>query len=172
MKNEYLNSVMKQPHLIQYVRDKFGYVKGVAVSVGKDKFGWSLVAPSDSVLRRVVKPTSIPAIAHLLRPLYKKNKEGKKVLIREAKTAEEVIKSKALLAVIAQNSFVQEPLFNREVGLTKAFRRAEAGTTAFVPYDNEALEVTWAIESHKDITDDDLFVSLVELKERAEKFFK
>ena len=63
MKNGLVKDYLKNHKvLISYVRDKYGFRKGVVVAISKNQIGWSVVNPEDYVRYRGAL-TSIPAIA-------------------------------------------------------------------------------------------------------------
>jgi hypothetical protein len=164
--NEYVKNAMGQPHLIQYVRDDFGNVKGVAVALGKTTFGWSVVAPADYIERKYKTAQSVPAIAHMLRPLSKTGRDGAKVLVRGPLTWDEIVKTKAFQKAVRRGFWIPEPKFDRLKGLEKAFHRAEAERTQ-VKSAGDDVEITGEV-----IRDTDLWEAIATLKARADKVFK
>lgn len=113
IKNEYVKNALKQKHIIQYIRDSYGYVKGVAIAFGKDQIGWALVAPSDRVWKKE-KIHNIPAVSHLL---------------RQGKTWNDLIPTPLVQNILNRGLIMQVPLFDKEVGLNKAIHRALASRT-------------------------------------------
>lgn len=157
IKNVYVRNALKQKHIIQYVRDKFGYVKGVAVAFGKDKIGWAMVAPSDHTWKKE-KLHNIPSVGHLL---------------RKGITWDELIPTPLVQNILDRGLVMNIPLFDKETGLNKAIHRALASRTKVEesPIQEIGAPIQY-VASGDLIRDDDLDVALERLAVRVAKASK
>jgi len=95
--------------LVSYVRDDFGYYKGVVVAIGKKKIGYSLVKLSRDVLWVRVKPHQLPVI----------NK-----MFQEGHSLEEIAKTAPYQKCESEHHIVRIPQFDKRIGLLFALDSA------------------------------------------------
>ncbi len=109
-----MNPVLKQylkenKVLIQYVRNVFGYKKGIVVAISKDRVGWSLVNNTLDIQWRKVSPLSISPIQRM---------------VNEGKPLQEIVRHPAYIKAARNEFAVRVPQFDQDVGLLKALGRA------------------------------------------------
>ena len=122
-KNNFIRETLKKPNILSYVRDCNGYYKGVVISLGKNKIGWSLVSPEDHSYHAKL-PQAIPAIAHQL---------------QRGKDWNNIVPS-ALYRRLALNNFIVAiPKFSKEEGVIKAIGRALSHKVEVIPRDEDLL---------------------------------
>ena len=174
--------------LITYVRDEWGFKKGVVVALGPTQIGWSLVHQDKDSFRARVKPSALPVIQTLQREIA----EGKLIIDNEVDYAlinivqENIIKDQEvvidLLTKFATGSadirpaVVKQYRWDREKGLHDAFRRALGGK--FGDFTKEFI-VAETVGTDEKITkrvpdvsvDPDVIATLDRVNPKLEKFF-
>jgi hypothetical protein len=99
----------KNKVLIQYVRNVFGFKKGIVVAISKDGVGWSLVNNTLDIQWRKASPMSIP-------PIQRMANDGKPLL--------EIMKHPAYVRAVKSEFAIRVPQFDVDIGLMKALGRA------------------------------------------------
>lgn len=99
--------------LISYVRDVYGFLKGVVLATSASNFGFSLVHPRCDVTWKMLGPNQIPAI--------------QRVLEAEGITPLDIFESKAYQSLKARSFHIPVPNFNRDIGLMFAIESAKRG---------------------------------------------
>lgn len=111
--------------LIAYVRDKFGFKKGVVIATGPGKVGWSLVSGEDYETVHL-DVEQIPKLAGFIH-----NPEARVELDED----ETLLPSEALGALVQDSAFkdwargggwVDRPLFDKDTGITLAINKMRA----------------------------------------------
>lgn len=100
--------------LVTYVRDDFGFRKGVIVFLDKDKFGWSMVHGTKDIEWRIMKPHQLPKVQYMKNLGYD---DGF------------IYNSPPVQKCINMDNVIRYPLFNREEALFKAICRATSYET-------------------------------------------
>jgi len=98
-------------HILSYVRNKSGYVKGVLVATGKYNIGWSLVSDDDS-LHYLIPIHCLPSVQHLLHE-------------NENMTVKELFQTPAYKHFSDSDGVTTVPSFDKNKGISLAFKRAQ-----------------------------------------------
>lgn len=118
MKSLIKDYMSKNKVLVSYVRDAYGFRKGVVVALGPTTLGYSLVNKSADVEYRDVKPWQLPAVQRMA--AAKVEVDGKMV---PAFSASDVLASKAYRRA-SEELVVRIPLFDRKIGIMRAIDSA------------------------------------------------
>lgn len=131
MANEFLAA---NDTLVMYVRDKFGFKKGVVIATGPGKIGWSLVSSEDYETVHL-DIEQIPKLAG-----YIHNPEAHASWIEDED--DELLPAEALNALVKDSAFkdwagsggwIERPLFDKDTGLTFAINKMKALEAAAGP---------------------------------------
>jgi len=131
--------VIQNKPLINYIRDKNGFKKGVVVALDANHIGWSLVSKEDYKLFRG-KLSSLPKVKRLVDRYASRIEDmgGGFLTIRESvQFFSEKLLSFDTLEV------VYEPKFDRDTGLSIAINRAlndEPRKSSDIPADKDLIE--------------------------------
>lgn len=125
--------------LVAYVRDKFGFKKGVVIATGPGKVGWSLVSSEDYETVHL-DIEQIPKLAGFIH-----NPEARLELDED----EELYPADALNALVKDNAFkdwargggwIDRPLFDKDTGITFAINKMRALESALGPNKGISLD--------------------------------
>lgn len=128
--------------LINYVRDSNGFKKGVVVAIDANHIGWSLVARDDYRTFRgklSARPIVHRSIVYYLRTLYE---DGLANVDAVTNRLEQLMKKVNGIGAFDAFEVIQEPMFNRNTGLSIAIERAmnDNNQTSMIPYDRDLRE--------------------------------
>jgi len=129
-------------HILSYVRSKSGHIKGVIVAVGKYDIGWSLVSDEDNY-HYLIPLHGLPAVQHLIHE-------------NENLTVKELFNSPAYKNFVSMDGVTAVPDFNKNKGISLAFKRASVAVTNSDPLPK----------------DSDFVRALRIMQDRAYKYFK
>jgi hypothetical protein len=122
--NSLIKDFMKRNKvLVSYVRDVYGFRKGVVVALSATELGYSLVNKSADVGYEEMKVWQLPAVQRMAAATCKLE-DGTKVPVY---SAENILQSKVLRKVAEDDNYVRVPMFNRKVGLHFAIDSAFDG---------------------------------------------
>jgi hypothetical protein len=117
--NSLAKEAIKQGIMIAYVRDKFGFKKGVVVAIGPGELGWSMVDAADHE-GRFLTVENIPILAK-----YLCNPDNHDVIPADA-ALDCFVHHPAFKAWEREGGYISVPLFDRARGIEQAVNRARA----------------------------------------------
>jgi hypothetical protein len=150
--------------LIMYVRDKFGFKKGVVLATGPGKIGWSLVSPEDYETVHL-NVDQIPKLSGFIHdPESRISSEWEEQLL-PAEALEALVRDPTFKDWAASGGWVERPLFDRDTGLTLAINKMRALDAAVDP--DKGLD----IEDVSIPRDDDLREAVKSMILRSHRYF-
>ena len=114
----------KNKIIVSYVRDVYGFKKGVVVALGKDKLGFSMVKQSEDIEWKRLKPWQIPSIQRMS---------------TMGVSLEEIMFSPAFEKLEKDDHSVKVPLFNKQVGLMLAI---DSALRSEIQFDGEEIKTS------------------------------
>jgi hypothetical protein len=149
MKSLVSEFMSKNKVLVSYVRDAYGFRKGVVVALDKDKFGFSLVNKAIDVQWKRMKPYQLPRLQRL---------------VQLGVGIEEIVGTEAYRKCVAADHMVRVPMFNKREGLQRAIDSALNGE---ITYKDGMMTMANRVPMDSD------FVKVLEAtRVRAENYFK
>ena len=139
-----LDYLSKHKVLIEYVKDIYGFKKGVVVATAQDRVGWSLIDAWDVRIEQH-DPIKLPAVQKLIK--------GKVTL-------EQITSSKSYKRAIKEHCAIPVPIFDPNIGIFIAIGRSlssnisesasEQGETRIKPPPPNDVELLTAIQKMLD----------------------
>ena len=112
--NSIAKEIIDNGALVTYIRDKWGFKKGVVLATGPGQLGWSLVSPQDYVYTKV-GIEQVPAFAAFIHCLDEADR-----------TCGAFIHNPLFKQWATTGGWINKPLFDRAIGITVAADRARA----------------------------------------------
>lgn len=112
------------PTLIAYVRDEWGFPKGVVVALSERKVGWSLVHTKKDRDRQQVSLVSLPLYQKLVRKADLLASEGKLQEALEVQNRIIALAKRYTEVAVETWGVLNVPRWDREKGLHNAFKSA------------------------------------------------
>jgi hypothetical protein len=146
----------KNKVLVSYVRDVYGFRKGVVVALGKDQLGFSLVHKRMDVDWKRVMPHQLPNVQRMM---------------HFGEDAETIMNSEGYQKCLRNGGEIRVPKFDRKLGLMYAIDSAKRNEITFETAEDED-GLTSVIINGRVPNDPDLINVVFATRERAMKFFK
>ena len=124
------NFMTNNKTVVAYVRDEYGFRKGIVVAVGPGKLGYSLVKKSEDFQWVKMLPHQLPVVQRMGTMGF---------------PPEEIVTSKPYQRCIRNWNQVRVPDFNKDTGLFYAFDSALNGEITYLP-DTQEFETIMEVD--------------------------
>jgi hypothetical protein len=122
-KSSIAKEILEGGSLVTYVRDKFGFKKGVVVAIDRGQVGWSLVAPDDHEYE-YVRIEQIPVLSTILQTERFEDEDGNEATPHDV--LKDFVTHPAFKEWSEQRGIIAVPKFDRATGIILAVDRARA----------------------------------------------
>ncbi len=156
--------LLKQPTLLAYVTDKYGYRKGVVIATGSNQLSWSLVSKED-YRRTWVSIEQVPALARFIQRPDKYVAEGNEPL-SAYEALNMLVSHPAFKSWSELGGYLNVPLFDRKTGIETAMDRLRL-LDEMEKKDPSSTQFGFPIPN-----DPDLINALHYMSDRAARYFK
>ena len=142
----------KQRVLISYIRDEYGFKRGLVVATSEKNIGYSIVNLSQDVEWKRINPYQLPAV---------------RKMIAEGKSIADIVHSTAFSKCINSNNAIRIPKFVLRTGMLIALDRAIKQEVQIIDSPFEKI-----IQCPRMPRDEELKRAILNMQERAKKYFK